>query len=191
MRLRLLCAMATMLPMAIDSTASTTSIWLQSACDDPNASGSRRMASANAASFDAVLMYTVTQVGAPSYTSGIHMWNGTAPNLNPTPTMMNAMPNNRPMLPPNPPWTAAAMAPSSKLPVTPYTIDMPYSNVPDATDPSTKYLMAASAAMPESRSKATIAYRDKDNNSKPRYSVMKLPADINTRAPKVANKPST
>ncbi len=31
MRLRLVCAIATMLPIAIDSTASTTSIWLQSA----------------------------------------------------------------------------------------------------------------------------------------------------------------
>ena len=30
MRLRLVCAIATMLPIAIDSTASTTSIWLQS-----------------------------------------------------------------------------------------------------------------------------------------------------------------
>ena len=43
-------------------------------------------------------MNTVTQVGDPSYTSGIHMWNGTAPNLNPTPTMRKAMPNTRPML---------------------------------------------------------------------------------------------
>ncbi len=51
------------------------------------------MASANAASFEAVPMNTVTQVGEPSYTSGIHMWNGTAPNLKPTPTIRNAMPN--------------------------------------------------------------------------------------------------
>ncbi len=73
MRLILVCAMATIVPIAIESTDSTTSIWLQSACEPARASGSSRMASANAASFDAVPMKTVTQVGDPSYTSGIHM----------------------------------------------------------------------------------------------------------------------
>ena len=73
MRLRLVCAIATTVPITIESTASTTSIWLQSGCDAPSASGSSRMASAKAASFDAVPMNTVTQVGEPSYTSGIHM----------------------------------------------------------------------------------------------------------------------
>ena len=65
--------MATILPIAIDNTDSTTSIWLQSGCEVPSASGSRRIASANAASFEAVPMNTVTQVGDPSYTSGIHI----------------------------------------------------------------------------------------------------------------------
>jgi hypothetical protein len=73
MRLRLLCAIATMLPIAMESTASTTSIWLQSGWEPAKASGSKRMASANAASFEAVPMNTVTQVGEPSYTSGIHI----------------------------------------------------------------------------------------------------------------------
>ena len=77
------------------------------------------MASANAASFEAVPMNTVTHVGDPSYTSGIHMWNGTAPSLNPIPTMRNAMPNIKPMLSANPPCTALAIAASSRLPVTP------------------------------------------------------------------------
>src|SRR6266851_6570189 len=191
MRLMLLCAMATMLPMAIDSTESTTSIWLQSPCEPAKASGSNRMASANAASFEAVPMNTVTLVGEPSYTSGIHMWKGTAPNLNPMPTMRKAMPNTRPMLSPNPFCTAPAIAASSRFPVTPYTMDMPYNSVPEARDPSTKYLMADSAAMPDSRSNATMAYRHNDINSKPRYRVIKLPAEISTMAPKVANSPST
>ena len=65
--------MATMLPMVIDRTDNTTSIWLQSGCDAPSASGNKRIASANAASLEAVPMNTVTQVGDPSYTSGIHM----------------------------------------------------------------------------------------------------------------------
>src|SRR5260370_29425132 len=137
MRLMLLCAMATMLPMAIDSTASTTSIWLQSPCEPAKASGSRRMASANAASFEAVPMNTVTLVGEPSYTSGIHIWNGTAPNLNPTPTMRKAVPNTKPILSHKPLCTATAIDASSRLPVTPETMDMPYNNVPDATDLST------------------------------------------------------
>ena len=63
MRLRLVCAIATTLPIAIDSTASTTSIWLQSGCETASASGSSRMASAKAASFEAVPMNSVTQVG--------------------------------------------------------------------------------------------------------------------------------
>ena len=45
--------------------------------------------------------------------------------------------------------------------------------------------------MPESRSKATIAYRHRDMSSRPKYSVMRLPADVSTIAPTVANSPST
>src|ERR1700686_3169301 len=161
MRLMLLWAMATMLPMAIDSTASTTSIWLQSPCEPAKASGSKRMASANAASFEAVPMNTVTLVGEPSYTSGIHI------------------------------CTAPAIDASSGFPLTPYTIDMPYNSVPDAMDPSTKYLMADSAAMPDSRSNATMAYRHNDISSNPRNRGIKLPAESSTMAPKVANNPST
>ena len=58
-------------------------------------------------------------------------------------------------------------------------IDMPYSSVPDAMEPKTKYLMADSAATPESRSNATMAYRHSDMSSRPKYRVIKLPADIN------------
>ena len=58
-------------------------------------------------------------------------------------------------------------APRSSVPVMPYSTDMPYSSVPEAMAPSTKYFMAASAAMPESRSKATRAYSDSDSSSTP------------------------
>ena len=78
------------------------------------------------------------------------------------------MPKTSPMFSDRPPCTAAAIAESSRLPVTPYTIDMPYRSVPEDIEPSTKYLMADSAAMPESRSKATMAYRHSDNSSSPR-----------------------
>ncbi len=37
-------------------------------------------------------MNAVTGVGAPSYTSGVHTWNGTAAALNPSPTIISATP---------------------------------------------------------------------------------------------------
>jgi len=39
-------------------------------------------------------MKPVTGVGAPWYTSGVHMWNGTAATLNPKPTRISAAPIN-------------------------------------------------------------------------------------------------
>ena len=47
----------------------------------------------NAAILGAVAMNRVTGVGAPSYTSGTHMWKGTAPSLNATPTTTNTSPS--------------------------------------------------------------------------------------------------
>ncbi len=47
----------------------------------------------NAASFEAEPMNSVTDVGAPWYTSGSHMWNGAAPSLNAMPTTRNTSPN--------------------------------------------------------------------------------------------------
>ena len=68
---------------------------------------------------------------------------------------------------------------------------MPYSSAPEAIEPSTKYFMAASAAMPESRLNATSAYSDSASSSTPRYSVTRLLADISTMMPSSANRPST
>ena len=48
---------------------------------------------AKAASLGAVAMNNVTELGAPSYTSGIHMWNGTRPSLKASPLTMNTRPN--------------------------------------------------------------------------------------------------
>src|SRR5436853_2250569 len=44
-----------------------------------------RSSIANDAAFDPTDRNAVMGVGAPSYTSGAHMWNGTAAILNPTP----------------------------------------------------------------------------------------------------------
>src|SRR3990170_2338631 len=119
------------------------------------------------------------------------MWNGTAPNLNAMPTMTNARPKIRPMLPGPTSRTATASSSSCSVPVTPYTIEKPYSSVPDAIAPSTKYFIADSAATPESRSNATIAYSDSDNSSTPRYTVSRLPAETITITPSNATSAST
>ena len=47
---------------------------------------------ANPAALVADAMKAVTGLGAPSYTSGVHMWNGTAATLNARPTSSNTMP---------------------------------------------------------------------------------------------------
>ena len=59
-----------------------------------NASSQTRRNAANAAAFTVAAMYAVIGVGAPSYTSGAHMWNGTAATLNPKPTSSSAMPTS-------------------------------------------------------------------------------------------------
>ncbi len=41
-------------------------------------------------------MKAVTGVGAPSYTSGVHMWNGTADSLKARPATTNTMPITSP-----------------------------------------------------------------------------------------------
>src|SRR5205823_11979588 len=99
MRLMLLCAIAARLPIAMDSSDRTTSMSCQPLgnCGVSPESGcsaftSSRIAIANAASLGPVLMKSVTAEGAPWYTSGIHMWNGTTPTLNASPETMNTSP---------------------------------------------------------------------------------------------------
>jgi hypothetical protein len=70
-------------------------------------------------------------------------------------------------------------------------MEMPYSSVPEAMAPSTKYFIADSAAVPLSRSKATMAYSDSDRISMPRYIVSRLPAEMITLMPSTANSAST
>src|SRR5689334_10840604 len=106
------------------------------------------------------------------------MWKGTAPNLNATPMTRNTSPRMMPRL--GSPAAMAARSSSLSVPLRPYTSDMPYNNMPEAMAPSTKYFMADSAAMPESRSKATMAYSDRDMSSMPMYTVSRLLAEHST-----------
>ncbi len=49
--------------------------------------------------FGKIAKYAVTNVGAPSYTSGTHIWNGAAPNLNINDTTTNITPISIPGAP--------------------------------------------------------------------------------------------
>ena len=61
----LVCAIAVMLPTAIETTAMTVSICCQSATSAPNPSTKKRMQIAKAANFGAAPNKSVTEVGAP------------------------------------------------------------------------------------------------------------------------------
>ena len=65
MRLRLLCAMAMILPTAMDSSARIASMACQSACCAGRPSASSRMAMAKAPIFGAEAINSVTGVEAP------------------------------------------------------------------------------------------------------------------------------
>jgi len=82
-------------------------------------------------------------VGAPSYTSGAHMWNGTAAILKPMPaaTRISASisQGSRPRA-----ATASASARRFVVPDMPYRIEIPYRRMPRENAPSRKYFTAAS-----------------------------------------------
>ena len=70
-------------------------------------------------------MNAVTEVGAPWYTSGVHMWNGTAATLKPNPTItsikaMRIIESSRPRA-----STAAAISTRRVLPAAPKMSEMP------------------------------------------------------------------
>src|SRR3954453_11012618 len=87
MRRTLLCTTPARTPRIIDAAASTQSTGAHSACSPPNADMNTRTNAANAAAFTPADMNAVTTGGAPSYASGVHMWNGTADTLKANPTI--------------------------------------------------------------------------------------------------------
>jgi hypothetical protein len=92
MRFRLLCATPTTVPSTIVATAiAAITLAHPGPAGDSSRNGSKlerntRANAANAAAFTPVDMKPVTIAGAPSYASGVHMWNGTAEILNAKPT---------------------------------------------------------------------------------------------------------
>jgi hypothetical protein len=86
----------------------------------------------------------VTGVGAPWYTSGFQLWNGTAPILNSRPRPSRAMPAYRSVELPRFEVASVAMADSRTEPAKPYSMATPNRKNADEYAPSRKYFMAAS-----------------------------------------------
>src|SRR5580765_8486800 len=85
-RFTLDCATPTTVPVIIVAAATIHRTGPQCALSGSNAERKTRVNAANAAAFTPVDMKPVTAGGAPSYASGVHMWNGTADTLNAKPT---------------------------------------------------------------------------------------------------------
>ena len=85
MRLRLRCGRASTFPTTIVRMARMIMTWPQSDQAEPAAMMNSLAKPRKAAALTAVAMKAVTGVGAPSYTSGAQLWNGTAETLKPKP----------------------------------------------------------------------------------------------------------
>src|SRR5207237_5270439 len=101
-----------------------------------------RSSIANEAAFEPTDRNAVTGVGAPSYTSGAHMWNGTAAILNPTPatTRITASTSRGSR---SCPTNAVAITRRLVVPDNPYISDIPYRRMPSENATSRKYLTDA------------------------------------------------
>ena len=100
-------------------------------------------------------MKAVTGVGAPSYASGAHMWNGTAATLKP-----NATTSMKPPAITRPGFCVCASAVCILIrldvPAAPYRSAMPYTRKPVANAPIRKYFIAASLPRRDDRRIAVI-----------------------------------
>ena len=65
-------------PRMVEASAEKIVICRHASVAGPSASTATRTSSAIAATLEDDARKAVTGVGAPSYTSGVHMWNGTA-----------------------------------------------------------------------------------------------------------------
>src|SRR3989441_11434204 len=70
--------------------ASTAKTLVQSGESGASPTTTTRRIAAKAAALGPTDMNAVAGVGAPSYASGVHWWNGTIAALNPRPTVMSA-----------------------------------------------------------------------------------------------------
>src|SRR3989304_2488156 len=150
MRLMLDWAMAAKLPTIIvsaETMAASPAHWV---ARPGKAVTNTRRSAANPAAFAPTDMNAVTTEGAPSYTSGVHMWKGTAATLKLRPTRMSAAPARSSAL-----LGCAAARTCARLvePLPPYTSAIPYTRKPEANAPSRKYFIADSSDEGRGRAK--------------------------------------
>src|SRR5208337_207329 len=109
-RFILVCVSAARLPHVSEAIATPEMMYTQVVCefpntlvvcDPPNTLITSRRNIAKLAVFEATLTYAEMGVGAPSYTSGAHWWNGTAATLKniPAATVTNARITSQSILP--------------------------------------------------------------------------------------------
>ena len=113
-------ASAPRLPTTIVSTARAATAGCHCGARAGSACTNTRSRAPKAAVFTPAAIRPVTVVGAPSYTSGAHMWKGTLATLKPKPTRSRPAPTSAMApLPPVAARTAGAMTESKVLPLTP------------------------------------------------------------------------
>ena len=117
-----------------------------------------------AATFGSIAKNKVTEVGDPWYTSGAHMWKGTAEILNAKPTKIKTMPKVKPYSD-----LSELLNISIKFVVTekPYIKEHPYNNKPEDRALSIKYFKPDSVDSKLSRLNEARTYKASDWSSRP------------------------
>ena len=108
------------------------------------------------------------------------MWKGAAETLNASPARIIASPARRNA---SSPALAAAICEKPISPVAPYTSAEPKRSTAEPNPPTIRYLRAASSEAARSVSNATRTYRQSENHSSPRKSVIRFPAPTKNTIP--------
>src|SRR3990172_4858061 len=144
MRLMLLWGMASRLPTTMLKPDRPATSRLQCGASPSSGPTNTRMTTAKPAAFGATDGKPVTGVGAPSYTSGPHMWKGAAVILKASPPSTNTMPTTSPGVTAPPGASAMRMPTRLVVPVQPNSRLAPYRNTDDDTAPSSRNFSPAS-----------------------------------------------
>ena len=91
---KLSCFNALIEPIAIDSIDIIIIIGTQVKVWFWNGESNKLTKTIRAANLGKVIRTVVTEVGDPSYTSGVHIWNGAADSLKATPEIINTNPKD-------------------------------------------------------------------------------------------------
>src|SRR5260370_31354200 len=134
MRFRFVWVSAATFPTVIVTIESTSNSSRQSAFIEGRPSRKIRSSIAKDAALEPTDRKAVIGVGAPSYTSGAHMWNGTAALLKPTPatTRMTASTSHGSC---SWPTNETDIVRRFVVPDSPYITDMPYRRTPSENAP--------------------------------------------------------